>query len=81
MPQYNVTARGFFDGILYDPVGKHRVLTTDKPFTVKNIPSWVEPKAISTARAAPTPKGSKVPEAPVNEPDFESDAESDVVTM
>lgn len=41
MPSYKVTARGFFNGHIYDPEGKRRVLTVDKPFTKKNMPSWV----------------------------------------
>ena len=46
MPQYKVLEKGFFAGELYDPVGKRRVLHTDKPFTKgkksKNpMPKWL----------------------------------------
>lgn len=43
MPQYKVIAPGFYDGKMYAPDGKRRVLHTDKPFNKKNpMPSWVE---------------------------------------
>lgn len=44
--------------MLYDPEGKRRVLTTDKPFTKKNsMPSWVndmpkESEALKAKREA-----------------------------
>ncbi|MCK4518436.1 hypothetical protein KAT92_06670 [Candidatus Babeliales bacterium] len=42
MPRYKVIAPGFYDGKLYNPEGKRRVLNTDKPFTKKNpMPSWL----------------------------------------
>lgn len=41
MPRYPVLKPGFFAGRMYDPNGKRRILTTDKPFTAKNKPSWV----------------------------------------
>lgn len=41
MPQYRVTAPGFYDGKLYDPNGKRRVLTVAKAFTKKDLPSWL----------------------------------------
>lgn len=42
MPQYKVIAPGFYKGEMYNPTGKRRVLTTDKPFSQKNpMPSWV----------------------------------------
>ena len=43
MPSYKVLKRGFFNGRLYDPEGKRTVLTTDKPFSKKNMPSWLAP--------------------------------------
>ena len=41
MPQYKVTAPGFHDGKYYHPEGKRRVLTTDKPYKKKEMPSWL----------------------------------------
>jgi len=41
MPSYKVIAPGFYDSKLYDPEGKRKVLTVDKPFNKKNKPSWV----------------------------------------
>jgi len=45
MPTYKVIAPGFYDGKLYDPEGKRKTLTTDKPFTKKKgknpLPSWL----------------------------------------
>lgn len=41
MPQYKVIATGFYNGKLYDPDGKRRVLDVDKPFNKKNMPKWV----------------------------------------
>jgi hypothetical protein len=40
MPNYNVVAKGFMHGRLYDPQGKRRTLNTDMP--LKPIPSWLE---------------------------------------
>lgn len=40
---YKVIAPGFFNGKLYSPDGPRAELVTDKPFTKKNMPSWVEP--------------------------------------
>lgn len=39
MPNYNVVARGFMHGRLYDPQGKRRTLSTDMP--LKPVPSWL----------------------------------------
>jgi hypothetical protein len=64
MPTYKVIARGFHGDKLYDPEGKRKTLTTDKPFTKgaksKNpIPSWLsempeESPAIKEKREALT---------------------------
>jgi len=43
MPTYKVISRGFFDGRMYDPEGKRSILHTDKPFSKKEIPSWLTP--------------------------------------
>ena len=46
MPAYDVTAPGFYGGLLYGPKGKRTLLTTDKPFPSKNgveqVPSWLK---------------------------------------
>lgn len=42
MPQYQVTAVGFYNGVMYDPDGKRKTLTTDKPFPKDKIPSWLK---------------------------------------
>lgn len=47
MPQYKVKAPGFYDGVLYDPAGKRKTLTTDKAFA--KCPSWLEPIKGETA--------------------------------
>ena len=49
MPSYKVLEPGFFGGRLYDPNGKRAVLTVDKAFSKKNMPSWVEPLKGETA--------------------------------
>ncbi len=50
MPQYKVIAPGFYEGKMYSPEGKRRVLHTDMPFNKKNpIPSWVEEMKSETA--------------------------------
>ena len=53
MPQYKVTAVGFYDSVMYDPEGKRRVLHTDKPFPKKEgkeqLPSWLEAMKPETA--------------------------------
>lgn len=41
MPRYKVTAPGFFNGEYYHPEGKRKVLSTDKPFPKKKLPSWL----------------------------------------
>lgn len=41
MPSYKVLERGFYDGKLYDPNGKRKVLTTSAK--IKKVPSWLEP--------------------------------------
>ncbi len=52
MPQYKVIAPGFYDGKMYAPEGKRRVLHTDMPFNKKNpMPSWVEEMKSETAAA------------------------------
>ena len=66
MPQYKVTKKAFFNGKLYDPEGKRRVLTVDKPFSKELKPSWVEPLA---APRKPAKKSNK-------EPDFAKPVES-----
>lgn len=48
MPSYKVIKPGFFDGRLYDPNGKRRVLHTDKQFPVtgrkkvEQVPNWLQ---------------------------------------
>ena len=41
MPRYQVIAKGFFAGHLYDPKGKRKVLHTPKPFKKGKLPSWL----------------------------------------
>lgn len=58
MPTYKVIAPGFYGGNYYDPEGKRKTLTTDKPFTKKNkMPSWLavmpdESKVVKAKREA-----------------------------
>ena len=47
MPKYKVTARGFHDGVTYDPKGKRTTLFVEKAF--KSTPSWLEPMKAETA--------------------------------
>lgn len=46
MPSYKVVAPGF-DGKLYHPEGRRKILHREKPFPSKNgkeqVPSWLEP--------------------------------------
>jgi len=51
MPQYRVKARGFFEGRLYDPLGKRKTLHTDKPFKKGEMPSWLCEMPAETAAA------------------------------
>ena len=47
MPSYKVLEQGFFDGKLYSPTGKRRVLHTDNPFPkkgkIEQVPKWLTP--------------------------------------
>lgn len=58
MPVYRVIEKGFYDGRLYDPAGKRRTITRDKPFSKAEMPSWVEPIK-QTAAAAKSAAASK----------------------
>lgn len=49
MPRYKVKAPGFFGGKMYHPEGKRPILHVDKPFTEKDMPSWVEEMPDETA--------------------------------
>jgi hypothetical protein len=52
---YKVIKPGFHDGRLYDPVGKRKILTVDKPF--KKTPAWLElVKSPTKKEAAATKK-------------------------
>ena len=64
MPQYKVKSVGFYEGKLYDPEGKRKVLNTDKPFPKGKIPSWVEPitAAIKTAKKVAKPTTTPDPD-------------------
>lgn len=46
MPRYQVLEPGFHGGKTYSPLGKRKVLHTDKPFPSKNkkeqVPSWLK---------------------------------------
>lgn len=80
MPQYQVVSKGFFGGKLYDPSGKRPVLSVDKPFTDKTIPSWVKPikEAVPVkAKAKPRAKAS----TPKDEPSFMADESKSVETL
>ena len=86
MPQYQVVKKAFFGGKLYDPSGKRPVLTVDKPFTEKNIPSWVKPikeaaPVKAKAKAKPRAK-AKATATPKDEPSFmDGDASKSVETL
>lgn len=41
MPQYRVMKPGFYNGEMYDPQGKRKVLNVEKAF--KKCPSWLQP--------------------------------------
>lgn len=43
MPSYKVKTPGFFNGEYYHPKGKRPVLHTDKPFSKKDMPTWLVP--------------------------------------
>lgn len=47
MPKYQVIAPGFWEGVLYNPEGKRRMLHADKP--IKPIPSWLKELKPETA--------------------------------
>lgn len=52
MPQYKVISKGFYNGQIYDPEGKRRVLNTDLPFKKDKLPSWLAemPKETDAAK-------------------------------
>ena len=79
MPQYRVVKKAFFGGKLYDPAGKRKVLTVDKPFTEKEIPSWVEPiKEVAKAKSRAKPKTAP---AVKEDPSFMADESASVETL
>lgn len=41
MPSYKVIKPGFFNSEYYHPEGKRNILHTDKPFSKKEMPSWL----------------------------------------
>lgn len=47
MPSYKVISKGFFAGKTYDPEGKRKILTVEKPF--KKCPAWLQPLKAETA--------------------------------
>lgn len=63
MPSYNVKSKGFFDGKMYDPEGKRRVLHTEKPFPSKDkkeqVPAWLEAIKGETAAQAKARKAAE----------------------
>lgn len=80
MPQYQVVKKAFFGGKLYDPAGKRTVLTVDKPFTEKNIPSWVKPiKEAAPVKAKSKPRTKAT--TPKDEPSFMADESASVETL
>jgi len=64
MPSYKVLEPGFFNGRLYHPEGKRKILHADKPFPSKDkkeqVPSWLE--AIKAETAPTTSTGPTVKE-------------------
>jgi len=50
MPTYEVITTGFYNGNMYDPQGKRRVLTTDKPLSP--VPSWLKSVKVKTETPA-----------------------------
>lgn len=83
MPSYQVKRKGFFGGKLYDPDGKRPVLSVDKPFTDKDMPSWVTPiKETAAPKARTKGKAKAKVESPKDEPSFmEDDASNSVETL
>lgn len=76
MPRYKVTARGFYDGKLYDPLGKRPVLDTDKPFTKKNpMPSWVTEMPKESAALKAKREAAEKAQAALDKAKAEEDAE------
>jgi len=63
MPSYKVKSKGFFDGKMYDPEGKRRVLHTEKPFPSKDkkeqVPAWLEAIKGETPAQASARKGAE----------------------
>jgi len=53
MPSYKVTSPGFHGGKYYHPEGKRSVLFTSKPFSKKDMPSWLTamPKESAAVKA------------------------------
>jgi hypothetical protein len=63
MPKYKVTAPGYHGGHLYHPEGKRKVLITDKPFSKKNMPSWVKLMKSETAEEKEARKAKEAAES------------------
>ena len=63
MPSYKVIKKGFYNGTIYDPNGKRRVLHTEKPFPSKDkkeqVPSWLEAIKAETAAQAKARKAAE----------------------
>lgn len=53
MPSYKVIKPGFFGGKFYHPEGKRPVLFSSKPFSKKDMPSWLSqmPKESAAVKA------------------------------
>lgn len=50
MPNYEVLEPGFYNGKLYDPSGKRRIVTTDKP--LNPVPKWLKAVKVKAETAA-----------------------------
>jgi len=63
MPAYKVKKdrKGFYNGVLYGAGTNRSVLYTEKPFTKKDIPSWVEPEPLKDGAKKSNRKPTKKP--------------------
>lgn len=85
MPSYKVKQKGFMFGRIYDPVGKRRVLHTEKPFPfkkdkktgkatkVEHVPLWLERIKDESAAQAKTRKAAENKAAKVDAKKAEDD--------
>lgn len=82
MPRYKVTERRFYGDKLYDPAGKRKFLTVDKPFPKGKTPKGLElVKDLSKAEKAAEKKAATAEKKANEERAEQEKIEKDSVTF